>query len=121
MGDGVHPLDRLSAHTQGSLSRRRVPDPPLPLRPGPAGWAHHLASPVHHVSRGVHDPPPLRLTLSPDATGGGPRWPQFGALCGDLPYLAHGALSPRLCTRPTQFGQGADSVWPVPAHIFPSG
>ena len=43
------PVPWLSAHAQGHLSRRRVPDPPLALCPCPAGWAHHLAHPVHHV------------------------------------------------------------------------
>ena len=62
----------LSAETQSHLSRGRMPDPPLALRPGPAGWAHSLAGPVHDVSRGVHRAPALCLTLSPDATGGGP-------------------------------------------------
>src|SRR5882724_467409 len=92
---------------------------------GSAGGSHHLASPVHYASRGVHDPPPCRLTRSPDAPGGGPRclvghlrWAQFGALCGDLPSLAHGALSPRLHTRPTPFGQSADAVWAAPAHLL---
>ena len=34
------------------------------------GWAHYLAAPLHRVSRRVHGPPPLRLALSSDATGG---------------------------------------------------
>ena len=46
---GVHPVPRVSAQTQGGLSRRRVPDTPLPLRPGPSGWSHHLAHPVYEV------------------------------------------------------------------------
>ena|SRR5215813_10160689 len=58
----------LSARTQSELSRRWVPDPPLPLRPCPPGWSHHLAYPVYDVQSGVHDPPALRLTLSPNAT-----------------------------------------------------
>ena len=62
----------LSAETQGHLSRRWVPDPSLALCPRPPGWAHHLAAPVHDVSRGVHRAPALRLALSPDAPGGRP-------------------------------------------------
>src|SRR5712691_6559966 len=78
---------RLSAETQGDLSWRRVPGPPLALRPGPSGWAHHLASPMYDVQSGVHGPAALRLTLTPDATRGGSRcphghtrWSQFGAM-----------------------------------------
>ena len=120
------PVPWLSAQTQGDLSRRRVPDAPLALCPCPSGWGHHLAHPVHDVSSGVHGPAPLRLALSPDATGGGPRcpvghaWrPQFGAVRGDLPYLADGALSPGLCVRPPESGDGADPVWAAAARLFP--
>ena len=38
----------------------RLPHTPLPLCPCPAGWAHHLARPVHYVSRSVHGPAALR-------------------------------------------------------------
>src|SRR5215468_3995917 len=38
----LHPFPGLSAHPQGDLYERRVSDPPLPLRAGPSGWAHHL-------------------------------------------------------------------------------
>ena len=105
---------------------RRVPDAPLALCPCPPGWAHHLACPVHHVQSGVHGPAALRLALSPDAPGGGPRCPvgdawrtQFGAVRGDLAYLAHGALSPGLCVWPPESGDGADPVWSAPARLFP--
>src|SRR5215471_16714780 len=64
-------VSRLSARTQGDLSRRRVSHTPLPLCSCPAGWAHHLACPVHHVSRRVHGPAALRLALPSDAPGGG--------------------------------------------------
>lgn len=65
-------LSRGSAQAQGNLSRRWVPDAPLALCARPSGRAHHLAHPMHHVSRGVHGAPPLRSPLSPDATGGRP-------------------------------------------------
>src|SRR6266508_3238041 len=39
------PIPGLSAETPGDLSRRRVPDAPLPLCPCPPGWGHHLAYP----------------------------------------------------------------------------
>jgi hypothetical protein len=42
--------------------------PSLALRPGPAGWSHHLAHPVYTVQSGLHGPPALRLTLSLNAT-----------------------------------------------------
>src|SRR5918994_3005437 len=97
-------VPRLSAETQSHLSRWRMPDAPLPLRPGPFGWGYYLADPVHHVSRGVHRPAPLCLALSPDATGGGPQrlagdawWTEFGTLCDHLAYLTDGALPSRLC------------------------
>ena len=51
------------------------------------GGGHHLACPVYKVQSGVHDPPPLRVALLPDAPGGGPRcpvghawWTEFGAV-----------------------------------------
>ena len=97
------PGPRLSAQTQGDLSRGRVPDAPLPLCPCPSGWGHHLAYPVHDVQSRVHGPPPLRLALSPDATGGGPRcpvghaWgPQFGAVRGHL-HISPMALYRLVC------------------------
>src|SRR6266446_4512677 len=99
----LRPVPRFSAETQDDLSRGRVPDAPLSLCPCPAGSSHHLACPVHHVQSGIHCPAPLRLALSLDATGGGPRRPvghpwgaQFGAVCGHLAYLPHGPLSPGL-------------------------
>ena len=70
-----HPVPWLSAQAQGDLSRRRVPDASLALCPCPPGWAHHLAHPVYEVQSGVHRPAALRLALSPDATGSGPRCP----------------------------------------------
>src|SRR5215831_19716664 len=122
---GFHPVPRLSARTQGHVSRRGVPDPPLPLCPRPAGWTHHLAAPVHHVSRGVHSPAPLRLALSLDAPGGGARrplgdaWgPEFGTVRRDWAYLAHGALPPRLCVRKTESGRRTDPVRPATARLF---
>src|SRR5215217_6845704 len=70
-------------------------------------------------------PAPLRPPLSPDAPGGGPRcpvghtrWPQFGAVRGNLPYLAHGPLSPGLCVWPPGAGDGPDAVWAALAHLF---
>src|SRR5438128_7580606 len=44
----------LSVHTQSDLSRRRMPDTPLLLRPCPPRGAQHLADTVHDVSRRVH-------------------------------------------------------------------
>src|SRR5713101_303129 len=121
----LSPGPGLSTRTQGDLSRRRVLDPALPLCPCPLGWGHYLADTVHDVQSGVHGPPPLRLALSPDAPGGGPRcpvghtrWPQFGAVRGDLPYLAHGPLSPGLCVWPPGAGDGTDAVWAALAHLF---
>src|SRR5437660_12915230 len=43
---------RLSAATQSHLSRGRMPDAPLPLRPCPPGWSHYLAYPVYDVQSG---------------------------------------------------------------------
>jgi hypothetical protein len=60
----LSPRPELSTHPQGHLSQRRVLNAPLPLRPGPFGWGHHLADPVYHVSCGVHRPAPLCLALS---------------------------------------------------------
>src|SRR4030095_16667330 len=51
--------------TQGELSRRRVPDASLALPPGPAGWSHHLACPVHHVQNRQ-----MRLDVAPGALFG---------------------------------------------------
>src|SRR5262245_43515286 len=120
------PLPRLSARPQGDLSRRGVSHTPLPLCPCPAGWAHHLACPVHHVSRGVHGPAALRLALPSDATGrvsrcpvGHPWGPQFGAERGDLPYFPHGPLSVGLCVWPARSGDGAHPVWAALAHLLP--
>src|SRR6266404_7304628 len=113
MCTGLHLVPRLSAHTQGALSRRWVPNPSLPLCPCPAGWCHHLAHPMYEVQSGVHRAPALRLALSPDATGGGSRcpvghpWrPEFGTVRGDLPYLADGPLSPDLRSWPTECRDG---------------
>src|SRR5262249_40682728 len=83
------------------------------------GGGDHLASPVHDVSCGVHRAAAFRLALSPDATGGRARcplghpWrPELRAVRGALSYLAHGALSPRLCLRPPQPRLGLGPVWP---------
>src|SRR5438067_1191319 len=59
----------LSVHTQGDLSRWRMPDTPLLLRPCPPRGAHHLADTVHDVSRRVHGSAALRLALSFHACG----------------------------------------------------
>ena len=114
LGDGkafvecvcAFPLPRLSARTQGDLSGRRVPDPPFALPPCPARWGHHLADPVHQVSRGVHRPPPLvlryrqmRPAVARDAllaTHGA----QF-ELCAILWHISPMALSRLVCA----FGQ----------------
>src|SRR5215211_8211692 len=117
-------VHRLSAETQSHLSWRRVPDPPLPLHPGPLGWSHHLASAVHDLQSRVHRPATLRLALSPDATRGGARclvghtrWSRFGAVCGDRAYLAHGPLPGGLCARPSEYHSGADTVWSALTHL----
>src|SRR5215471_2221249 len=108
----------LSTETQGHLQWRWVPDPSLALRPCPAGWAHHLAHPVHHVQSRLHGPPAFRPSLSLHAPRGGPRCPvgdawraEFGTVCGDWAYLAHGPLPPRLCVWPPESGHRADPVW----------
>src|SRR5215831_8272413 len=126
MRAGLHPVHWFSAHPQDDVSRRRVPDPPLPLCPCPAGWGHNLAAPVHHVSSGVHGPPPLRLALSLNAPGGGARRPlsdawgaEFGAVCRDWAYLAHGTLPSDLCAGSAEFGERADPVWVTTARLFP--
>src|SRR5262245_19309804 len=69
---------------------------------------------------------PLRLTLSPDTTSGGPRrlagnaWgAQFGAVCRDLPYLTHGPLPSDLCPGSAEYGDCADPVWATPTGLFP--
>src|SRR5215467_7205643 len=120
------PLPWLSARPQGDLSRRRVSHTPLPLCPCPAGWAHHLAYPVHHVQSRLHGPPAFRPSLSLHAPRGGPRCPvgdawraEFGTVCGDWAYLAHGPLPPRLCVWPPESGHRADPVWAAPARLFP--
>src|SRR4029077_15872698 len=119
----LSPGPRLSTRPQGDLSGRRVPDTPLALRPSPSGRAYHLAHPVHHVSRGVHGAPPLRLALSPDAPGGGPRCPtgdawrtECRALCRALSYRPDGPLSLGLCLWSPESGDGAHPVWSAPAH-----
>ena len=122
----LSPGSGLSAQTQGHLSRWRGPDAALPLCPCAPGWRHHLAHPVHHVSCGVHRPAPLHLALSPDASRGGPHRPlgdawgtEFGAVCGDWAYRADGALSPGLCLRPPQSGDGLDPVWvSLPVYLL---
>jgi len=43
------------------------PDAPLALCPGPPGWRHHLACPVHDMPSGIYGPAPFRLALSLDA------------------------------------------------------
>src|SRR5439155_10939025 len=112
------PLPRLPTETQGDLSRRRVPDAPFALCPYPSEWGDHLAHPVHDVSCGIHRPAAFRLAVPPDAPRGGsrrlaghPRWSQSGMVRGDLPPLADGALSPGLCIRPPQSGDGLDPMW----------
>jgi hypothetical protein len=119
------PSPWLSTRTQGDLSRR-VFDPPLPLCPCPLGWGHYLACPVHDVHSGVYSPPALRLTLSPDAPGGGPqcpvgnvRWTQFGTVYGALRYLPDGPLSPDLCVWPSWASDSTDAVWAALAHLLP--
>src|SRR5215510_4304609 len=121
----LSPLLWLSAHTHGHLSRRWVPDTALPLCPCPAGWSHHLAYPVYEVQSRVHRAAALRLTLPPDAPRGRSRcpvghpwWPEFGAVRGDLPYLADGPLSPDLRSRPTERRDSPDPMWSAPAAIF---
>ena len=100
---GLHPVHRLSARTQGHVSRRWVPDPPLPLCPRSSGWSHHLAAPVHHVSRGVHGPAPLRLALSRDAPGGGAQgplgdaWGLSLARCAVIGHISPMALYRLIC------------------------
>ena len=76
---------------QGQLQQGREPDAPLPLCPSPAGGSHHLAGPAYHMPSGVYHPLPLRLTLSLEAAGRGPRcfvgdawWPGFGAVRGHV-------------------------------------
>src|SRR5262245_43203335 len=117
---------QLLAETQSHLSWWRRSDAPLALRPGASGWAHHLASPVHDVSRGVHRAPARRLALSPDAPGGGRQrlashaWRiEFGALRSHLSDLADGALSPHLCVRTPAFGGRADPMRATTAGILP--
>src|SRR5215467_12808054 len=124
----LSPSSRLSTRPQDDLSGRRVPDAPLPLRPCPAGWEHHLAAPVHHVSRSVHGPPPLRLALSRDAPGGGSpcpvgdAWrPELGAVCRALSSLPDGPLSSHLCVWPSQSGHGAHPVWAAAPGVCPGG
>src|SRR5262249_1505550 len=43
------PLPRLSARTQGNLSRGRVSHTSLALCPSPCAWDHHLADTLHDV------------------------------------------------------------------------
>src|SRR6266568_2426062 len=107
----LSPGPGLSTPPQGHLSRRRVPHPSLPLCAYPSRRDYHLAAPVHHVPRRVHGPPPLRLALSSDATGGGsccavghPWRPQFGAVRGPLPSLPNGPLSSGVCARAAELG-----------------
>src|SRR5215475_14470896 len=77
-----------SAQAQGHLSRRRVSDTPLPLPPGPAGWSHHLARPVHHVQSGVHRPAALRLAVPPE---------MHPEVARDALLATHGGLSLEWC------------------------
>src|SRR6266446_3514017 len=85
----LSPGPRLATHTPGHLEWRWVPDAPLPGRPCPSGWSHHLADTVHHMQSGVHGPAAFHLALSPDAPRccsqrlvGNAWWAQFGTLCG---------------------------------------
>src|SRR5262252_7248313 len=126
MRAGLHPVSGLSAHSQGDVSRWWLPHTPLPLCPYPLGRAHYLAAPVHDVSRRLHGPPALRLTLSFHATGGGPQgfvgdawWTQFGVVCRHLPYLPHGPLSLGLRVWLPESGHGADTMWITPALLCP--
>src|SRR6266511_2186507 len=91
----------------------------------PSGWGDHLADTVYDVQSGIHGPPPFRPPLSSDATRGGPRCPvsdawraQFGTVRSPLPYLSHGALSPRLCVWSPESGPGAHPVWVATPHLF---
>src|SRR5215470_3580596 len=114
-------VPRLSVETQSRLSWGWMSDPSLTLCPCSPGGSHHLAHPVHHLSCGVHRPAPLHLAVSPDAPGSGPRYlvsdtrrTELGAVCGPLPYLPNGPLSPHLCVGPPQSGGCADAVWATP-------
>src|SRR6266568_1379354 len=111
----------LAAATQGDLSGRWLLNPPLALSPRPPVWYHHLACPLYAGQSRVHGPPALRLALSPDAPGGGPRcrtgdaWgAQFGAVRRALPSLSHarqhGSLDAVLSGVPTGSG-------PAGAHL----
>src|SRR5262249_11968145 len=122
----LSPLPGLSARTQGDLHRWWVSDSTLPLCSDSIGRAHHLAHPVHLVQGGLYGLAAFRPPLSLDATRGGPRCPlgdawraEFGAVCGDWAYLAHGALPPRLCVWPPELGGRADPLWLAVAS--PSG
>ena len=70
-GDGFYPLLGLSAQTQGDVSGKWVPDPPLALCARPAGRGDHLAHPVHHVPSGLRF---SRISSSAIARCD-PRWP----------------------------------------------
>src|SRR5215467_4080785 len=105
-----------------------VPDASLPLYACTPGWGDHLAHSVYAVQGGLHRPAAFRVTLPPDVPGGRPRCPvgdpwrtELGAVCGALSHLSNGALSPGLCVRPPQSGDGLDAVWAPLAHVFPGG
>ena len=114
------PGPRLSAHTQGALSRGRMPAAPLAFCPGPPGWRPQLAAPMSHGSCRVHRPAAFSLALPPEASCQGPGGPvsppgrpQFGAVRGEPSSRAQGARPSRLGAGSAQSGHGCDPVWPA--------
>ena len=125
MGPRLSPRSRLSAHTQGQLQRGWESDAPLHYARIRLGgltiWRIQCTT-----CRAVFTILPLRLALSPDATGSGPRClvgytrrPQFGTVRGPLPYLTDGPLSYGVCTGSPELGVRADPVWLAAARLCP--
>src|SRR5580765_8855228 len=93
-----------SAETQSHVSRGRMPHASLPLCACPSGRGHYLADSMHHVSSGLHGPPPFHLALPPEvardallATHGGLSL----ELCAVIHHISPMALSRMICA----FGQ----------------
>src|SRR3954468_22244144 len=105
-----------------------MPDAAFALCARASGRSDHLADTVHDVQSGVYGPPPLRLALSSDATGGGsgcsvgdPWRPELGAVCSALSPLADGTLSSGVRSGSAEPGVRADAVWTAATRVFPGG
>src|SRR5262249_45928214 len=87
MCPGLRAVSWLSTETQSHLSRRWMPHAPFALCACPSGWHHHLATPVHDMSRRVYILPHFIL-----------RYRQMRPeVARDALLATHGGLSLELC------------------------